>query len=92
MKGPSLKISANHCFKDSSFSQPVKSSAKATLQNGLLDELCIDPEGEVIAVTNGVIPNAYRPIAIGSSCVVHFCDFNSPFPLKNKRDGNVCNN
>ena len=35
-----------------------------------LDEWCIDSEGEVTAVINGFIPNAYRPIAIGSPCVV----------------------
>ena len=47
-------------------------------------------EGEVTAVINGVILNVYGPIAIVSPGVVpSWDDFTSPFPLRNKRDGNV---
>ena len=89
MKGPTLQVSPIHCYKDSNIPQPVKLSATATLWNGLLDELCINSEGEVTAVINGVIPNAHKPIATESPCVVPYCDFSSLFSLTSKCDGIV---
>ena len=89
MKGSTLQVSPIHCFKDSNIPQPVKSSATATLWNELLDEWCVNSEGEVTAVINGVIPNAYKPIATKSPYVVLYCDFSSPFSLTNKCDGIV---